>query len=179
MWRHILTRRVNMRVLRLLALLATGAAVTAVAAPVASAEKPIRFPLPPPPSTLPADICGFPIDVQTLSINETGTVFSNGIFMANGKLKVRLTNGSDPTKSVDLNISGPGKLIPQPDGTTLVKAEGASFFFFFPGQLASGSPGALLLVHGLATELIDANGNPVPGSFNPTGDVQDVCAMLT
>jgi hypothetical protein len=168
-----------MRVLPLLALLATSAAVTAVAAPAALAEKPIRFPLSPPPPTVSADICGFPIDEETLSINETGTVFSNGIFMANGKLKVRLTNATDPAKSVDLNISGPGKLVPQPDGSLLVKAEGASLFFFLPGQLGAGSPGALLLVHGLATELIDPNGNPVPGSFDPRGDVEDVCAMLS
>jgi hypothetical protein len=168
-----------MKVLPLVALLATGAAASAVAAPAALAEKPIRFPLPPPPSTLPADICGFPIDEETLSINETGTVFSNGIFMLNGKLKVRLTNATDPSKSVDLNISGPGKLIPQPDGSLFIKAEGASLFFFVPDQLEPGSPGALLLVHGLATELIDENGNVVPGSFSTTGSVQDVCAMLT
>jgi hypothetical protein len=168
-----------MRISRLLTLLATALAVTAVVAPSASATKPIRFPLPPPPSTLPADICGFSIDEETLSINQTGTVFSNGIFMANGTLKIRLTNATDPAKSVDLNISGPGKLIPQPDGSLFIKAEGASLFFFVPDQLEPGSPGALLLVHGLATELIDENGNVVPGSFSTTGSVQDVCAMLT
>jgi hypothetical protein len=167
-----------MRISRLLTLLATAVAMTAVIAPSASATKPVRFPLPPLPSTLPADICGFPIDVETLSINQTGTVFSNGVFMANGKLKARLTNAADPTNSADLNISGPGKLIPQPDGSLFIKAEGASLFFFFPGQLGPGSPGALLLVHGLVTELIDASGNVVPGSFGPRGNVQDVCAML-
>jgi hypothetical protein len=76
-------------------------------------------------------------------------------------------------------ISGPGKLVPQLDGSLFVKAEGASLVFFVPDKLGPGSPGTLLLVHGLATELIDAGGNVVPGSFNATGHVQDVCAMLT
>jgi hypothetical protein len=176
---HPLEKEGRMRISRLLALLTGAAALIAVAAPSALGDKPIRFELGPPPPTLPADICGFPITVETLSINQTGMIFSNGVFAATGTLKVRLTNATDPTNSVDLNISGPGRLIPQADGATLLMAEGLSLFFFLPGQMNPGSPGALLITDGLVTELIDANGNVVPGSFNPRGHVEDVCALLS
>lgn len=160
--------------------LAMLAAVLAVflSAPAAIADKPFRFPLEGPSGQLPADVCGFPVDFVTLTGKEHGTVFSNGVFAANGALKIRITNATNPSKTLDLNISGPGRITPQADGTALLKGEGPAIFFFFPGQLAPGAPGALLFVHGLVTETLDATGSPVPGSFSVRGHVTDLCAAL-
>jgi hypothetical protein len=64
-----------------------------------------------------------------------------------------LTNVDEPTHTLDVNVSGPGTFIPNPDGTTLLRAEGRSLFFFGPGELRAGSPGALIVTTGLVTEL--------------------------
>jgi hypothetical protein len=159
-----------------LVLLAVAAGLLSV--PAALADKPARFPLPASPFQLPADICGFPVDFVPLQNKEYGKIFSNGVFAINGVLKAQYTN-VDTGKSITLNISGPGTLTPQPDGTTLVTGRGASAIFFFPGQLAPGSPGAIFLLHGQFTELVDQNGNPIPGTFTTTGHLQDICAMLS
>jgi hypothetical protein len=105
--------------------------------------------------------------------------FTNGTFAVNGTFKLRLTNVDKPTNSVDINVSGPGAFIPNPDGTTSLRAEGRSLFFFLPGQLRADSPGALILTTGLVTELFDASFNVVPGSFSHRGGTEiDICAAL-
>jgi hypothetical protein len=152
-------------------------ATAMVVATTARADKPIKFPVPGPNGELPADICGFPVAVSTTQGNQHGKVYANGIFAAEGVLKLRLTNVTTG-KSIDINASGPGKLIPQADGTTLLRTTGTSVVFFLPGQLGSGSPGALLLTRGAITELLDAAGNPIPGSFSAGNNVTDLCAAL-
>lgn len=150
-----------------------------VFASVAAADKPLKFPLPAGPLDLPADICGFVVHEEVLANNESGKLFTNGTFALSGTFKVRLTNADEPTNTLDVNISGPGAFIPNPDGTTSLRAEGRSLFFFFPGQLGAGSPGALILTTGLVTELFDANFNVVSGSFSHRGGTEtDVCAAL-
>jgi hypothetical protein len=162
-----------------LALLPLAALALLAFASTAAAEKPVRFPLPAGPFDLPADICGFVVHEDVLANNEYGKIFANGTFAINGTFKLRLTNPDKPTNTLDVNISGPGALIPNPDGTTSLRAEGRSLFFFFPGQLGPGSPGALILTTGLVTELFDETGNVVPGSFSHTGGTEtDVCAAL-
>ena len=150
-----------------------------VAAPLARADKPQKFPLPAEPGTLPADICGFPVDFVPLQNNEFGKVFSNGVFAVNGVLKMRYTN-SVTGKSIDLNISGGGTFVDLGDGTARVTGHGPAAIFFFPGQVAADAPGGIFLVHGQFTELVDlATGAPIVGSFHTTGRVQDLCAMLS
>jgi hypothetical protein len=160
--------------------LAVGAVVCAcvLAAPLAHAAKPQRFPLPAAPGSLPADVCGFPVDFAPLQNNEYGKVFSNGVFAVNGVFKERFTNALTG-HSVDLNISGGGTITDLGDGTALLAGHGPAAVFFFPGQVAPGAPGGIFLVHGRFTEIADlATGAPVPGTFRTTGNVQDVCAML-
>jgi hypothetical protein len=164
-----------MRPSRWLALLAVAAGLLMV--PAALADKPARFPLPATPFQLPADICGFAVDFVPLQNKEYGKVFSNGVFAINGVFKAQYTN-VDTGKTITLNISGPGTFTPQPDGTLLITGRGASTIFFLPGQLGPGLPGAFYLLHGRFTELVGQNG-PIPGTFTPTGHLQDVCAMLS
>ena len=145
--------------------------------PAALADKPQKFPLPAGPFQLSAAVCGFPIDFVPLQNNESGKVFSNGTFAVSGALKVRLTN-SNTGKSVDLNISGGGTIVPRSDGTALLTSHGPALVFFLPGQLGPGSSGALLFVHGRFMEVLDQIGNPVPGTFTSTGSVEDLCPTL-
>ena len=120
--------------------------------------------------------CGFP-SIVLLQNNESGKIFSNGTFAVSGVLKARLTN-SNTGKSVDLNISGGGTIVPRSDGTALLTSHGPALVFFLPGQLGPGSSGALLFVHGRFMEVLDQNGNPVPGTFTSTGSVEDLCPTL-
>jgi hypothetical protein len=165
-----------MRRSRWLVLLAIAAGLLAV--PPALADKPTRFPLPATPSQMSADICGFPVDFVPLQNKEYGKVFSNGVFAINGVFKAQFTN-VETEKTITLNISGPLKFTPQPDGTTLVTGTGGQAIFFFPGNLGPGSPGAFFLIHGQFSELIDQNGVPIPGTFTTTGRVESICAMLS
>jgi hypothetical protein len=166
-----------MRFKRQLALIAVGFAGL-LCIPAALADKPLRFPLPAEPFQFPADVCGFPIDFVPLQNKEFGKVFSNGTFAVNGVFKLRYTN-VDTGKSIELNISGPGTLKPQPDGSTLVTGHGPSAVFFFPGQLGPGSPGAFFLIHGQFTELVDQAGIPIPGTFTTNGSVNSICELLS
>jgi hypothetical protein len=157
------------------ALLAVAASLLSV--PAALADQPTRSPLPATPFQFSADVCGFPIDFVPLQNKEFGKVFSNGIFAINGVFKAQYTNVVNE-KTITLNISGPLKLTPQPDGTTLVIGTGGQAIFFFPGQLGPSSPGAFFLTHGRFSELVDENG-PIPGTFTTKGRLESICAMLS
>lgn len=164
-----------MRFRRRFALLATSFAAL-LCIPAALADKPLRFPLPADPFQLPAAICGFPVDFVPLQNKEYGKLFSNGTFAVTGVLKARYTNAITG-KSIDLNISGGGTIVPQADGSVILTGRGPAVVYFFPGDLGPGSPGTMLLIHGQFSERIDANG-VVPGSFTVSGLVNNLCAML-
>ena len=153
-----------------------GALLTTAAA--ASADQPIREPLPASDYTLPSNVCGFPVEVTVLTNRELLTTFSNGILAINGALKVRFTNAADPSKLIVVNASGPGRLTPNGDGTFTAAIHGRSFLIFFPGDLGPGSAGALLLTTGLVTEVVNANFQLIPGSAVFTHPAEDLCAQL-
>ncbi len=165
-----------MRTSVLRALVAGACAIAALlaAAGVASAGAPTREPVLLSDTTLPAEICGYPIDVTFLVNNQTMTTFSNGRILITGALKVRLTS---PTTSIVLNTSGPTTITPNGDETLTIKSRGRSVFFFFPGELAAGSPGAFLLTTGLATEQVTAAFAPIPGTFT-ANHAENLCALL-
>jgi hypothetical protein len=168
-----------MRQLRTLGALALVFACFLLVPVARAADKPQKFPLPAGPGSLPAAVCGFPVDFVPLQNNEYGKVFSNGVFAVNGVFKMRYTNAVSG-KSVDLNISGGGTIVDLGDGTLRLSGHGPAGVFFFPGEVAPGAPGGIFLVHGQFSELIDAaTGAPIPGTFTTIGRVQDVCAMLS
>jgi hypothetical protein len=159
---------------RAILILTTALAVSALA-PAASANKPVR-------EFLPAEdfviegICTFPVGVDILANNEFTTTFSDGRQLFTGVLKVELTNLDNPSKSLEVNISGPGVATMTEEGEFTLKAEGRWLFFFFPGDLGPGDPGLLAVTTGLATLKVDAEGNQ---SFTHTGGTTtDVCAAL-
>jgi hypothetical protein len=160
---------------RLAALLVAAALAGLALVSAASADKPERFFLPASDSVLSCP--SFDVRYEIVDNNEFGTVFSDGRFLVTGTFKIRLTNLSDPTKSLEANISGPGVVTPTADGGISITAWGRWLFWFFPGMLGPGSPAQLLLTSGLATETIDAAGNIT--SFTPARNTADACPLLS
>jgi hypothetical protein len=159
---------------RLILILAIASTMLALVSE-ASADKPTREFLPADDAVL-EGICPFAVEVQVLANNSYIKTFSDGRQLINGTLKVRLTNLDEPSRSLDANISGPGVQRESPEGEFVLRAKGRWLFFFFPGDLGPGEPGALVLTTGLAVLRFDADGN---GTFtHNTGTTTDVCAAL-
>ena len=130
------------------------------------------------PVVLPATaFCPFDVRLEPLSNNERLTTFSDQagtvrFSIITGGLKVRLTNLATG-QSVDLNVSGPARFTPQPDGSLLITNLGASLVFFSPhGPEVPG----LALVHGRIVMALDAAGHL--SLQTQRGQIQDLCALL-
>jgi hypothetical protein len=149
-----------------LVVLAAVALVAALAVPAALAEKPIREPLPADDFTIPATICGFEVEVEFLANKAKALIFSSGRMTVTGQLMVRLTNADDATKSIELNIPGPGFF----DETGLT-GTGPWLLFFEEDELAPGTPALLVFVSGHFR--IDENGYTLLG-----GTEIDLCEAL-
>ena len=160
-------------------LLATSLAAVLIGAlaPGALASSPTHIPSGPIPDFTLTDSCSFPVFVHVDTNNEVTTTFSDGHSLVTGSLTVTLTNVSNPSKSIHVNISGPGTFTPLPNGGTLQRSVGPWLFFFSPNQLGPGSPGMLILTTGVVTLLLDPSGTPT--SFTHTnGTTTDLCAQL-
>ena len=143
--------------------------------PLASADKPIRE-FTPIEDFVIEDVCAFPVEYNVLANKEFATTFSDGRQLITGKLKVRLTNLDDPSKSLSVNISGPGVIRVSEEGVFTLKATGRWLFFFFPGDFGPGEPGLMVVTTGRAILRIDADGT---FSFShPRGTTRNVCAAL-
>jgi hypothetical protein len=156
-------------VLRLSTALSSLSALVVVAAimvPAAAASKPVIEPLPAEDFTLPTDICGFEVAVDILANKEKAITFGDGRTMITGTLKVRLTNLDDPTRSLALNIPGPGRF--DESGLT---ATGPWLFFFLPGELGEGSPAILAYTTG-RVRIDDAGFHQLGGTRT------DLCPLL-
>src|SRR5512132_4294344 len=133
---------------RLLVLAFTAVVALAAVVTPASGVRPERSPsLPPPPATLPAGvICPFELTIETIVINQVVTTFfdqSGNVTrqLFTGNFVVRLTN-EETDASIELNVSGPGKLEFNPDGTLLGEARGLLLLLLFPTD--PGGPGAFV-----------------------------------
>src|SRR4051812_20128836 len=141
----------------------------------ANAAPPVKLPSVQTDTTLPASVCGFPVEIHFTAQHQHARIFGNGAFAAEGELFATLSaNG----KSLDVNVSGPGRITPNEDGTLSVRVEGRNLVFFGPGDLGANQPGALYVTTGLVTETLSSTGQVVPGSFATTGTVTNVCALL-
>ena len=121
--------------------------------------------------------CGFEVMLEVLSNGEVATTFTHqdgttSVHVA-GVLKVRLTNEVADT-SVDVNISGPLRLVNNSDGTVSQVSQGRSLWAFEPG-IAPDLP-RLALISGRVVSSFDAAGH---FSFQSvSGNVEDLCAVL-
>lgn len=131
----------------------------------AAADPPTRESVPLTPFTIPAEPVGcssFDVLVEPLTNKETMTTFFDQegdarFSTITGSLKVRFTNLSTG-QSVDLNISGPYRIEPQPDGGLIQTTYGPTFFWFSDPGVAPGFP-LLALFHGKTVSEFDADGN--------------------
>jgi hypothetical protein len=164
---------------RVVALAVTAVVALAAAVNPASGVPPERSPLqPPPPATFPAGaICPFELSIETIVNNQVMTTFfdRNGNVtrqLFTGNFVVRLTN-EQTDASIELNVSGPGTLEANPDGTLLGEAKGLLLLLLFPTD--PGGPGAFVY-SGRTDFLIGATGTVTV--IRAEGKVRDICAAL-
>jgi hypothetical protein len=152
------------------------AAILAAAAP-ASADKPLREPLPSEDFVL-SDSCDFDVLVHTIENKE----FIKSYFdddgnltrqIINGRLVVQLTN-LETGESILRNVSGPVFVTFFADGSRDTVVGGRSLAIFFPGEVEDLP---LLFVNsGQVTYHFDPEGNVV--GAEQVGEMEDVCAAL-
>jgi hypothetical protein len=158
--------------LRKLLFLLLPVALLALSTTTASATgKPQRLYGPLPQPLVNSGSCAFDIDVKVVRNNEYVTSFydANGNLarqLVNGALVVTLTNLQNG-RAITVNISGPGYLTFNADGSILERLEGNSAVFF---------PGSFWLTSGRVDEKILPDGTAV--LLRSSGNRQDVCAML-
>lgn len=147
-----------------------------VAASSASATPPVRFPVGPADGIL-EGVCPFPVQFEDLQNTQVITVFSDGRLTVTGAFKSRLTNLSTG-EFVDVNAPGPITITPNPDGTLTVSGRGPTLFFFFPGDLGPGKPGALLYMTGLVVERVTGDFSAILSFRHNGGTTEDLCETL-
>ena len=150
------------------------AAVAMALATPTLAAKPVGVPLPEDGVRL--DLCAFPVQFHYLQWGRKATTHEHGdgtlVTIETGVAKVRLTN-LDSGESLDLNISGTGKLRVSPDGSFVFAGNGPWLFSDVPPGL--GLP-PLFWTSGHFEVHADTQGNLV--SFERVGHLVDLCAEL-
>lgn len=139
-------------------------------APSAAADQPLKEPLP----NLDASgqFCkDFRVHIETTANKEYIHIFSSGVGIITGVLKVEVTNLATG-KTLALNISGPGKI--SPDGSTLVGG-GPWLLFGEEGQLGPNSDAGMMLIHGRTTLTLGPGGIE---TIEVQGTTEDICAAL-
>jgi hypothetical protein len=137
-----------------------------VLAPPALADRPTREPLPAPPTFTITGSCAFDVQLDVLVNKEFITTFTSGRTLITGRFVARLTNLSDPSKSLVLQINGPG--INDLATPNVFNLSGSSLIFF---------PGVLVLTRGPISLTFDEQGNLI--SFTQTSSSSmDLCAVL-
>ena len=161
----------------LLAAAVVAATLILAAAAPASADKPLREPLPSDDFVL-SGSCDFDVFVHTVENKEfIKTYFDDDgnptRQIINGRLVVELTN-PETGESIVYNISGPGFVTFFEDGSVDSVAGGRSLAIFFPGEVEDLP---LLFVNsGQVTYHFDPEGNLV--GAEQVGEIEDVCAAL-
>ena len=136
--------------------------------------EPVRFG----PFTLPANRCGFPIDVEVVSNNECQDVVTladgTTITRITGRLVLSFTN-TDTGFTIVRNVSGPTTETDHTDGTATFVGEGENWFGFGPtSQANTGEPG-LVFTSGLV--VLQIAGGAVQ-SFSLHGTQVNGCELL-
>ncbi len=135
----------------------------------------------PDPLDLPDIFCGFDVRAQFPKNNEYTLTYTDGSgtvthSRTTGAFETTLTNMSND-HAATFNISGPGNLVWNEDGSTTLHASGTWLFLFAPDQLGAGSPGELVLFTGHTVLWTAANGfDQQIVSFS--GTTRDVCAAI-
>src|SRR5262245_41063339 len=124
------------------------------AAPLASADPPIRVVLEPPPDVSGQYCEDFEVGVHVTRFNQVATIFANGEVLLTGALTTEVTN-LETDRTITLNIPGPGRI--SGDGST-IRATGPWLLFGEEGDLGEGSPAQVTYIAGRFSFTVDANG---------------------
>jgi hypothetical protein len=144
----------------------------------ALAKGPIKEPAPADPITFDAGlVCSFPVTLEPVTNRQSIKIFENGRVMINGAFRTRVTNETTGA-SIVIGNSGPATITENEDGTITLKVRGRSLFFFFPGDLGPGRPGALLYMTGLVVEVAAADFSTIISFSHPHGTTQNLCETL-
>jgi hypothetical protein len=151
-----------------------GVVLALLLAPAASADKPVREPLPAPDITL-EGVCSFDVLIEATTNKEFIKTFADGRQLITGAFRVRVTN-LDTDASVDLNIPGPGRVIENADGSVTLESHGPWLIWFLEGDLGPGSPGQLFVNNGNLVQTFHPDGRVTIDK--QTGSQTDICAAL-
>jgi hypothetical protein len=146
----------------------------------ASADKPIKEPVPPSPVVFEgaSAVCSFPVQVTYTAFKNFSITHldKNGAIRwigGAGRIVERITNLTNG-KSVTLNASGPGKLTFNEDGSATLNGGGPWIVGYFAGD---NPPLALILYRGHIVLNISPEGVLTLVSY-VGAPPQDVCAMI-
>jgi hypothetical protein len=133
------------------------------------------------PFTVPASFCGFKIHVTFPVAKEYAKLLkaSDGsmITLVTGSLRFTFTNLSTG-KAITENVSGPGKVITNADGSATVTAKGRNGEFLTPAQAKQFGLPIVSVTAGALTTTVAADGTETSVTLN--GHVLvDVCAALS
>jgi hypothetical protein len=128
--------------------------------------------------SLPPSVCGFQVDIATVSNNEyqTVTTLTDGtvITRIRGELRLSFTN-HDTGKSIVRNVSGPTDETDFPDGSGTKVGEGLNWWGFGPhSQANTGEPGLVITSGKVVLTFADGN---VTG-FELHGRQTNLCELL-
>jgi hypothetical protein len=126
----------------------------------------------------PEDIAPAGVQLQLIGGNEAITVFDDGRFLATGLHIIEVTNTAFPERSIILDVHGNFVAVPQLDGSSIGRGDGATAFSFFPGDAGPGdaSTGRFYLFTGSMEEVTNTSGAVT--AFESVGSSEDVCAMI-
>ena len=147
----------------------------------AAADQPIREPLSPSAFTI-SGACSFDVGLEDLVNREIVTTFFDKdgnatMQIVTGTLKSRLTNLSTG-ESLDVNISGPGRTVINPDGSATLTGTGRWLWILLPDFTPPGVQTGLFLISGQQKAVFDAAGNLTEFTV-VGGQVIDLCAELS
>jgi hypothetical protein len=145
----------------------------------AAAGKPVREPLPGEPFVI-SDTCEFDVMFEELTNREYLTTFFDRDgnptrILITGTLKAQLTNMSN-NKSMDVNISGPGRITLNEDGTSTYFSGGTWLIYLAPTDVPSFQPRMFLFSVRMVIE--DTDG-VITSLTMVGGRTVDVCAALS
>ena len=168
------------RIGRAVLVILTVLAVSVSGSQAALADPPTREPLVAEPLSFgPGEVCSFPLTLSAVRNRAQVITFSDGRVKIVGSFWTRITNDATG-ESIVVNTSGPFSSRPNPDGTETWRGAGRFLWYFLPGDLGPGEPGALLLTTGLSVEIV----NPSPGAFailsftRKGGTTENLCQTL-
>ena len=178
-WPLAVKRFSSARVQRAIALAILGPLVALASPTSVNAGKPVREFLPAPEfiEFAPGELCEFGVRIDVLVNQEYGTTFTDdaGVplrTIVTGRLVLKVTNLSDPSKSIVVNASGPGLVVYEGD-LIRVTLRGRSLVFL-PGEES-----LLFLNSGQVVELGDGTIQPVVlPVISQVGHRVDYCPLL-